>query len=114
MERRFEFVELSSDSTPSPAKEGFGLYAFKPKYASPKLPGGSLNIGVCPVIATLQLRQPQAPNVIANLESEGGAEVKAWLETLVPNLEYMVVNPQGNRIVFDCSVSHDQIVFFAR
>jgi tetratricopeptide (TPR) repeat protein len=113
-ERHIEILELGSDIAQSPANEGFGLYAFKPKYASPRLPGGSMNIGVCPVAATLQLRQPEAPNIIVNLESEGGTEVKAWLETLVPDREYLAVNPRGNRVVFDCYVRNDELVFFAR
>ena len=113
-ERHIEMLELNSDTAQSPANEGFGLYAFKPRYASPRLPSGSMNIGVCPVVATLQLRQPEAPNVIVNLESEGGVEVKGWLETLVPDREYMVVNPRGNRVVFECNVRNDELVFFAR
>jgi len=28
--------------------------------------------------------------------------------------EYMVVNPRGNRVVFDCNVRNDELVFFAR
>jgi len=99
---------------PQTMKEGFGPYAFKEPRGAPALPAGDWGIGVCPIRATLQLRQPEATNVVLELESAGGAPLREWLERLVPDPGYMVANPQGNRIEFQCKVQDGAVLFNER
>lgn len=95
-----------------PAKEGFGLLTFLQPRGVPALPSGGIGVGVCPIRATLQLRQPEAKNVVVELESRGGAVVSDWLERLVPDREYMLPSAEGNRIEFDCKVSNGIVSFY--
>ena len=97
-----------------PAKEGFGPYAFKEPRGTPALPPGDWGIGVCPIRATLVLRRPDAPNVLVDLESEGGTPVREWLEQLVPDTDYMTPNPKGNRVEFRCKVQGGAVSFYER
>jgi len=95
-----------------PAKEGFGPLAFLQPRGAPALPAGDIGVGVCPIRATLQLRQPEAKNVVVELESQGGVAVSDWLERLVPDREYMLPAPKGNRIEFDCKVNKGVVSFY--
>jgi len=94
-----------------PTKEAFGLYAFKQPVGAPKLPEDDWGTGVCPIKATLLLRQPTAKNDVRLLESEGGARVRTWLEGLNPDRSYMTPSANGNRVEFDCAVTRGQVVF---
>ena len=94
-----------------PGKEAFGLYAFRRPAGEPQLPANDWGIGVCPIRATLRLLQPEQPNVVVQLESQGGAKLREWLEGLVPNRDYMVPGPKGNRIEFRCKVEQGKVVF---
>jgi len=95
-----------------PPKEGFGLYAFKSPQGSPALPSGDSGLGVCPVSATVRLNQPQAPNVVVNLEGQGGEAVTRWLTGLVPDRDYMTPDPKGNRVEFPCRVNNGVVMFY--
>ena len=95
-----------------PKREGFGLHAFQKPKASPALPADDWGVGVCPIAATIQLRQPQAPNVVVELEGKGGKPVTDWLEQLVPNLDYMTPSPKSNRVEFGCKVDKGVLSFF--
>jgi len=95
-----------------PAKEGFGPLAFMKPRGAPTLPAGDIGVGVCPIRATLQLRQPEAKNAVIELESQGGDAVSGWLEKLVPDRDYMRPGTKGNRIDFDCKVSNGVISFY--
>jgi len=66
---------------------------------------------VCPIRATVVFNQPAKPNVVKEIEGEGNPRVREWLETLAPKLDYMVVNPKGNRVEFDCKVSNGVVTF---
>jgi len=95
-----------------PAKEGFGPLAFLQPRGAPALPAGGIGAGVCPIRATLQLRQPEAKNLVVELESQGGAAVSDWLERLIPDRDYMLPSAEGNRIEFDCKVSQGLVSFY--
>ena len=95
-----------------PAKEGFAPRAFLKPRGAPALPTGDYGVGICPIRATLQLRQPESVNVVVDLESQGSAAVSNWLERLVPDREYMVPAAKGNRIEFDCKVSNGVVSFY--
>lgn len=71
-----------------------------------------MGVGVCPISATLQLRRPEAPNVVIELESKGGVPVSAWLEQIVPDRGYMIPSPQSNRIEFACRVKDGVVSFY--
>jgi len=70
--------------------------------------------GVCPIKATLVLRQPTAKNEVREMEIEGGALVRAWLEGLVPDRAYMAPSEKGNRVEFDCRVTRGEVAFQQR
>jgi hypothetical protein len=95
-----------------PAKEGFGPLAFLQPRGAPTLPTGDRGVGICPIRATLQLHQPDAKNVVVELESQGGMAVSEWLERLVPDRGYMLPAADGNRIDFDCKVSNGVVSFY--
>jgi len=95
-----------------PAKEGFSPNAFLQPRGAPVLPQGDMGVGVCPISATLQLRRPEAPNVVVELESKGGVPVSTWLEQIVPDREYMTPSPQSNRIEFACRVNNGAVSFY--
>jgi hypothetical protein len=97
-----------------PDKEAFGLYAFKAPPAAPTLPPGDWGTGICPIRATLVLRQPEAPNVIAGFDGAGGEPLKDWLRALVPERDYMLPATEGNRVEFGCKVDKGQVVFYER
>ena len=94
-----------------PEKEAFGLDAFKNPAGAPKLPAGDWGTGVCPIKATVVFSQPGQSNVVKDIEGDANPRVREWLETLAPNLDYMVVNPKGNRVEFDCKVSNGVVTF---
>jgi len=94
-----------------PDREAFGLYAFRRPAGEPQLPANDWGIGVCPVKATVRLLQPEQSNVVVELESQGGAKVREWLERLVPDREYMVPAPGTNRVEFGCKVENGKVVF---
>ena len=95
-----------------PAKEGFGPLAFLQPRGAPTLPTGDRGVGICPIRATLKLHQPDAKNVVVELESQGGMAVSEWLERLVPDRGYMLPAADGNRIDFDCKVSNGVVSFY--
>lgn len=97
-----------------PEHEGFGLYAFAEPQGEPALPAGDSGLGVCPVKARLQINQPRAANVVIQLESGGGEPVRAWLESLRPDLGYMAPHPDSNRVEFPCKVTEGKVTFFER
>ena len=109
---KFTFSYRGSEQLPE--KEGFGPNAFREPRGAPRLPVGDWGIGVCPIKATLLLRQPDAPNVVEEVESQGGAPVRDWLEGLVPNRDYMTPSPKGNRIEFNCRVANGEVAFHER
>jgi hypothetical protein len=109
-----KFAFWLEGSSQLPQKEGFSPLAFKEPRGAPQLPAGDWGIGVCPIRATLLLRQPEAPNVVNEIESGGGAPVRAWLESLVPDREYMTPSPTGNRVEFDCRVDGAKVTFSER
>lgn len=97
-----------------PSKEGFSLRAFRSPPGEPKLPAGDWGVGVCPIRATLLLKQPGEPNVVIEMESAAQPAVKAWLESLVPDLDYMRPSPEGNRVEFECRASDGRVTFYSR
>ena len=66
---------------------------------------------MCPIKATVVFSQPAQPNVVKEIEGDANPRVREWLETPAPNLDYMVVNPTGNRVEFDCKVSNGIVTF---
>ena len=95
-----------------PGREGFGPLAFVKPRGAPTLPAGDVGVGVCPIRASLKLRQPEAKNSVIELESKGGDAVSAWLETLLPDRDYMRPSADGNRIEFDCKVTSGVVSFY--
>jgi len=68
-------------------------------------------VGICPIRAGLVLNQPKSPNKVTEIEGTRNEAVRAWLDRLVPDLEYMTPNPVGNRVEFDCRVKDGRVVF---
>jgi hypothetical protein len=94
-----------------PEKEAFGLWAFLKNNNPPRLAADDWAIGVCPIKATLVLRQPMARNEVREIESDARPVVRQWLEQLVPDRDYMLPSPSGNRVEFDCKVSKGEFEF---
>ena len=94
-----------------PTQEAFSLQAFKEPRGAPDLPAGDWGVGICPIKASLVLNQPKSPNNVTEMEGTRHEAVRAWLDRLVPDLEYMTPNPKGNRVEFDCRVKEGRVVF---
>jgi hypothetical protein len=95
-----------------PTKEAFSLHAFRDPRGAPELPAGDWGVGICPIKATLVLNQPKSLNNVIEIEGTPHQAVRAWLGRLVPDLEYMTPNPDGNRVEFDCRVKDGRVVFY--
>jgi hypothetical protein len=94
-----------------PEKEAFGLWAFLKNSNPPRLGADDWATGVCPIKATLVLRQPMARNDVREIESDPRPVVRQWLEQLVPDRDYMLPSASGNRIEFDCKVNKGEFEF---
>jgi hypothetical protein len=94
-----------------PTKEAFSLKAFKEPRGAPELPAGDWGIGICPIKATVILHQPKALNEVLEIEGRAREAVRDWLSRVVPDREYMVPNPLGNRVEFDCRVRDGRVYF---
>lgn len=109
---RLSFSGVEGAAWQLPKQEGFGLYAFTSPQGAPALPKDISGVGICPIVASLKIRQPEAPNDVIEVESAGGAPVAEWLATLKPRRDYMEPNPAGNRVEFPCRVKEGGELFF--